>query len=123
MRCEEVREALPAYAGERSGDLGVRRHLADCPDCRAELTRYQELLRDLGALRSAVVEPPPGLARALAAIPHRVNRLEILRAHAARLDPVRAHVVRNRSSYAGGAALALVGATGALLWRRRVAAA
>lgn len=110
MRCEEIREMLPAYSrGE--GTLVVRRHLARCADCRAELVRYETLATSLTALRHSPSEPPVGLLAALEAIPSGVNRV----------DQVRGHLTRNRKAYAGGVAVALVGAAaaGAAVWRSR----
>ena len=115
MRCEEIRELLPAYEPEHHPSLAVRRHLASCPDCRAEVETYKELATGLRGLRHATVEVPPSLTSALEAIPERAGVV----------DNVRTHVVRNRAAYVGGA-VALAGAVGATLWRaraRRVAAA
>jgi hypothetical protein len=117
MRCEEIRELLPAYASRGEATLGVRRHLSRCPDCRAELGRYEALGTALRTLEAHTAEPPPGLARALAAIPAEANAL----------TNVRRHVSRNRRAYAGSlAAVAVAGAAGTVLWRtraRRLAAA
>ena len=116
MSCIEIRAQLPAYAERGDAPLAVRRHVARCPDCSAELARYEELRDALGGLATRVVEPPPGLARSLAAIPERDRRL----------DHVRTHVVRNRKAYAGGVVVALAGAGATALWRarsRRLAAA
>lgn len=109
MKCDEVREVLPAYS--RDGDVGlpVRRHLSRCDDCSAELTRYQTLLASLQAMRSETVEPPRDLVHQLAAIPYRSNRLE----------EARTHVARNRNRYAAGLAVAAVGAAGAAVWKTR----
>jgi hypothetical protein len=63
----------------------------------------------LGGLEMRTVEPPPGLERALAAIP----------SHAGRVESLRTHVARNRRAYLGGAAVVLAGAAGAVLVRRR----
>jgi hypothetical protein len=113
MRCEEVREALPAYA--RSGDvtLSVRRHLSSCSACSRELQRYEQVLEGLDGLRSRAVSPPVGLANALKAIPARENRLQV----------ARTHVARHRKAYLGGLAVATAGAVGAAIWRSRVRAA
>ena len=108
MKCAEVCEALPAYA--RNGDLSlaVRRHLSRCRDCKAELARYEALVGSLRLLQSSTAEPPPSLARVLAAIP----------GHPGRLEQARGHLARNRAAYVGGA-VALAGAAGALVWRTR----
>jgi hypothetical protein len=110
MRCEEVREVLPAYS--RDGDVGlpVRRHLSRCEGCTEELGRYQTLAAALGSLRSATVQPPPELFHQLAAIPYRSSRIE----------EARSHVVRHRNGYAvAGLAVAAAGAVGAAVWRSR----
>ncbi len=109
MKCAEIREVLPAYADDPEATLAVRRHLSRCPDCKAELAAYDELLDGLADLRAVAVEVPPGLARSLAAIPRRGGAV----------DYVRDHLARNRRAYAGGVAVAILGATGAALWRTR----
>lgn len=109
MNCTEVREMLPAFAGQGEESLVLRRHLARCSECRAEARRYELLARDLGSLPGAVVEPPVSLVRALVAIPEQATKVAA----------VRDHVVRHRRRYAGGLAVALVGATGAAVLARR----
>lgn len=108
MKCEEVREVLPAYT--RDGDIGlqVRRHLARCEDCTSELSQYQSLFGSLQALRAHRFEPPAELVHQLSAIPYRRSGVE----------DVRGHLTRNRSRYAAGIAVAAVGA-GAAVWRTR----
>jgi predicted anti-sigma-YlaC factor YlaD len=124
MRCEEVRESLPAYVREPESSLALRRHLGSCSDCRAELDRYQDLVANLAALRSVAVEPPVGLKASLAAIPSEANRLEMARRNVA---AARGHITAHRGAYLGGLAVAVAGATGAALWRnaraRRIATA
>ena len=115
MRCEEIRELLPAYEPEQQPTLAVRRHLASCPDCRAEVEVYKGLAAGLHDLRHVTTEVPPSLTSVLEAIP----------SNAGVVDNVRTHVARNRAAYVGGA-VALAGALGATLWRvrsRRLAAA
>lgn len=109
MKCDEVREVLPAYS--RDGDVGlpVRRHLSRCEDCTSELARYQVLLGSLASLEAHVVEPPPELFHQLAAIPYRSNRVE----------EARIHLAQNKNRYAAGVAVAAAGALGAALWRSR----
>jgi hypothetical protein len=111
MRCAEVREMIPAFAGESDPSLGVRRHLSKCAGCREELEIYRILGASMQTLEARPVEVPVGLAAKLIAIP----------VEASRVDHVRSHVARNRAAYAGGAAaaVAVVGAAGALLWRSR----
>ena len=115
MRCEEIRELLPAYEPEQQPSLAIRRHLASCPDCRAEVEAYKELATGLRYLKHSTVEVPAELTRTLEAIP----------SEARVVDKARTHVARNRAAYVGGA-VALAGAVGATLWRvrsRRLAAA
>ncbi|MGH2752681.1 MAG: anti-sigma factor family protein [Actinomycetota bacterium] len=109
MRCAEVREMIPAVAGEGEPSFAVRRHLARCRECRAELETYRSLVASMRTLEARAVDPPAGLAAKLIAIP----------GEASRVDHLRSHVTRNRAAYAGGAAatLAVVGAAGAMLWR------
>lgn len=108
MNCEEIRELLPAYAAGGDVSLAMRRHIARCPGCRHELETYEEISRVLADSRTHTVAPPRGLVTALKEIPQNEHRL----AH------VREHLARNRTAYAGGAAVAL-GAAGALLWKSR----
>jgi hypothetical protein len=112
MRCEEVREALPAYARAGDASLSVRRHLSGCAECNAELRRYEALLDGLGALRSETSPVPVGLATAIKAIPSQETGLRA----------ARTHVTRHRKAYLGGLALA-AGAAGAALWHSRLRAA
>jgi anti-sigma factor RsiW len=111
MRCAEVRETIPAFADEGEPSLATRRHFAKCPECRAELETYRSMLASLRSLEARPVDAPVGLVAKLIAIPR----------EASRVDHVRSHVARNRAAYAGGAAaaVAVVGAAGALLWRNR----
>ena len=114
LSCKEIREMLPAYAGEREQTLEMRRHLARCHECAAEFDRYRSMVGDLGELATTPVEPPAYLVAALKAIPE---------TDGSRVAAVRKHVSRNKSAYAGGVAVALLGA-GAVVWRaRRTAAA
>ena len=111
MRCAEVRETIPAFAGEGEPSLATRRHIAKCQGCRSELETYRTMLASLHSLEARPVDAPLGLAAKLIGIPR----------EASRVDHVRSHVSRNRAAYAGGAAatVAVVGAAGALLWRNR----
>lgn len=124
MRCEEVREALPAYMNTDGIELRVRRHLSRCPDCQTELARYEALMGGLRTLQTVTAEPPAGLFGALVDIPARASRLRGARVRA---ESARDHVARNRSAYIStGVAVALAGAVSAALWRsraRRVATA
>jgi hypothetical protein len=115
MNCAEIREMLPAFAGDHEQSLEMRRHLARCPGCRVEFERYRSLVSDLGGLATQHAEPPAYLVASLKAIPE---------TDTSRVTAVRKHVVRNRSAYAGGLAVAVLGA-GAAVWRakRRVATA
>ena len=111
MRCAEVRETIPAFAGEGEPSLPIRRHIAKCQGCRSELETYRTMLASLQSLEARPVDAPVGLAAKLIAIPR----------EASRADHVRTHVSRNRAAYAGGAAatVAVAGAAAALLWRNR----
>lgn len=60
MRCEDVRALLPA-AGEDPVDLRAQRHIETCLPCQADVTRYQKMLRALGALRDVRLRAPSGL--------------------------------------------------------------
>ncbi len=112
MRCDEAREELPAFAGEFDAPLALRRHLTECSDCRSEMARYGSLLDSLSLMRDVTVAPPPGLAASVSAIPSQESAL----AHAR--QQVTRHVSDHRRVYAG-AAVAVLGATGAALWRSR----
>jgi hypothetical protein len=114
MRCEEIKEMLPAYARGEDESLAVRRHLSRCADCRTEAERYDVLRATLGELRSVASEVPAGLKSALIDIPQRADRVAV----------VKDHLTRNRGAYAGGLAAAAAVA-GAAVWRtrRRVATA
>ncbi|HWL65912.1 MAG TPA: zf-HC2 domain-containing protein [Actinomycetota bacterium] len=108
IRCEEVREMLPAYA-EDELTFPVRRHLGSCGDCRAELVRYEEIASGLSALATVQLNPPVGLLPALRSIPEESGRV----------DDLVGHFLRNRAAYLGGAAVVAAGAAGAALWRSR----
>ncbi len=109
MKCAEIQEILPAYADDPDATLAVRRHLSRCSDCKAELAEYNSLLDGLADLRSFAVEPPAELTRALVAIPSRGSKTE----------QVKTHLARNRGRYAGGVAVAVLGAGAAALWKTR----
>jgi predicted anti-sigma-YlaC factor YlaD len=116
MRCEEIKEMLPAYSDDQRATLEIRRHLSRCPDCRAEVDRYEALTGGLRALASVTAEPPARLLEGLLDIPARRTRL----------DEARDHVTRNRGRYVGGVAgAAALAGTAALLRARsrRLAAA
>ena len=114
--CEDLAAALPALMDDLpdGGDapaglpLALRRHLSRCPGCTREVEAYRSLRTATAGLARATATPPPGLRDALLAIP----------SGGTRLDDVRSHLVRHRSAYVGGVAVAL-GATGAALWRSR----
>ena len=117
MRCEEVREALPAYMNTDGIELRVRRHLSRCPECNAEFARYEALMGGLRTLQTVTAEPPAGLFGALVGIPARASRLHGARVRA---ESARDHVARNRNAYiSGGVVVAVAGALGAALWRSR----
>ena len=108
MRCEEIRETLPAFV-EGHDDLTVRRHLSGCADCRAELDRYESLGTALGSLSHQTVAASPSLVAALYEIP----------SQQARLDVVRSHLADHRKAYLGGAAALAAAGVSALVWRSR----
>ena len=108
MRCAEVREILPSAVHDGGDTLAVRRHLSSCSACKEELGGYETLLASLGELKGHRAPVPAALTESLVAIP---NRRHVVAG-------ARAHVVRNRKAYVGGAAVALAGA-GAALWRVR----
>ena len=108
MRCEEIRETLPAFV-EGHDDLTVRRHLSGCADCRAELDRYESLATALGSLSHQTVAASPSLVAALYEIP----------SQQARLDVVRSHLTDHRKAYLGGAAALAAAGVSALVWRSR----
>ena len=115
MRCEEVRDALPAYVREGHASLPLRRHVARCEECGSELERYEMLLDSLERLRAVPLAPPEGLRAALASIPATARLADKV---AWRTGGVRHHLTRNRGAYVGGF-VAVVGAAGAALWRTR----
>ena len=114
MRCEEVRESLPAYVREPGSSLALRRHLDACPGCRAEFDRYRDLIVNLNSLRSQGIEPPVGLKASLIAIPSESGRLDMARRNVA---AARGHISAHRGAYIGGVAVAVAGAAGAAMWR------
>lgn len=110
MKCDEVREMLPAYSGTSEGHLALRRHLARCPECRTEMESYELLTGALGDLSHATVEPPVTLLRALERIPETATRAELMKRH----------LTKNKRKYAaGGIAVAVLGAAGAAVLARR----
>jgi anti-sigma factor RsiW len=109
MRCAEINEMLPAYAGEGDLPLAVRRHLSRCPGCRAALAQYEEMSHALHTMSAAMqADPPVGLRAALVAIPTETGRVET----------VRSHIGRNKRAYAG-LLVGLAGAAGAAVWASR----
>jgi anti-sigma factor RsiW len=112
MRCEEIRETLPAYADGTEASLAVRRHLSGCPECRAELERFEALAGGLASLAVQTVSPPPALVSALYEIPSQPARVEV----------VRSHLAEHRKAYLGGAAALAAAGVSALVWRSRRAA-
>src|SRR5688500_18332972 len=99
LRCVEVREMLPAYTDRPDANLALRRHVAGCEDCKAELARYETLTRSLASLADHTAPAPAGLLRTLQSIPQQASRV----------DELRSHVARNRSRYLRGAAVLAAG--------------
>lgn len=108
MRCAEMAQMLPAYAGGEHLPASARRHLARCSECAAELGRYRLMLGSLATLGAKSAQPPVELKAMLVAIPGTARR---------RTD-VRSHVSAHRRAY-GGIAVAVAGAAGALVWATR----
>lgn len=115
MRCAEVREALPAYVRDGNTTLALRRHVADCPGCTAELQRYEALLGALDELRTSPAEPPPGLLQTLVSIPASTGATAPVRR---RVGALGRHLSRNQRVYLGSAGVAIAGAVGALVLTR-----
>ena len=70
MRYEDVADLLPGLVdGTVDVDDRTRAFIESDLRCQAELARYRRLLRGLGALRTAYLEPAPGsLAQTLNAL-------------------------------------------------------
>ena len=70
MRYEDVADLLPGLVdGTADVDARTRAFIESDLRCQAELARYRRLLRSLGALRHAYLEPAPGgLAQTLNAL-------------------------------------------------------
>ncbi|MEX2417265.1 MAG: zf-HC2 domain-containing protein [Actinomycetota bacterium] len=75
MKCEEVRELLPAYIDRDLHPVGpVETHLASCNECAAELSQYRDLIGSLAVLRETGEEPRAEyLGRMLSLIPPSVR--------------------------------------------------
>lgn len=108
MRCEEIRETLPAFA-DGHDDLTVRRHLSGCVDCRTELERFDSLRSGLRALARDPAAAPAGLLPTLYEIPAQQDRLDV----------VRTHLSQHRKAYLGGAAALAAAGVSAFVWRSR----
>ena len=108
MRCEEIRESLPAFV-DGHGDLSVRRHLSGCADCRAEVDRYESLTAGMASLAHETVAGSPSLVAALYQIPSQQARLEV----------VRSHLSEHRKEYLAGAAAIAAAGVSAFVWRSR----
>jgi predicted anti-sigma-YlaC factor YlaD len=108
MRCDEIRETLPAFV-DGHDDLSVRRHLSGCADCRAELDRYESLEAGMASLARETVAASPSLLATLYEIPSQQARLEV----------VRSHLSDHRKEYLAGAAALAAAGVSALVWRSR----
>jgi len=100
VSCAEVAADLPGIldAGHPAAASLVS-HVETCLGCQAELARYRRLVRLLGQLAAAEVEPPPGVvADILSAV-----------SDAARRRVIRSVLTGRRLAY-GGAVLAAGGA-------------
>ena len=61
MRYEDVADLLPSLAdGTVDVDERTRLFIESDLRCQAELARYRRLIRSLGTLRAAYLEPAPG---------------------------------------------------------------
>jgi len=109
MRCEEIRETLPAFADGYDESLAVRRHLSGCRDCRDELERYESLAAGMRSLAHETLPASPALVSALYEIPSQQARLEV----------VRSHLAEHRRAYVGGVAALAAAGVSALIWRSR----
>ena len=105
MSCEEVAVALPQILdGASTAPSAMVAHVETCLGCQAELARYRKLVRLLQQLRTAEVEPPPGVvADVLGAIEDAANR-HVIRS----VLTGRRLVYGGAVAAAGGAAVGLV---------------
>ena len=106
MRCDAVADSLPAVAdGTTSLDRDERRHVEQCLRCQAELVQYRKLLRAMRAMRTAVLEPAPGLVAEILTGLHEAGER-----HA-----VRQLLSGRRVAYIGGLAAATAAGAGAAI--------
>lgn len=112
MRCDEASALLPsAVDPDQPVDFAVRRHVASCASCQAELSHYSHLLAALRRLRTTYIDPDPEvLASTLAALGSCADRNAFAAALAGR-----------KVAYMGigGAVAAGAAATVVLIARRR----
>ena len=111
MRCEELSDALAAAADGSvllSGDQ--RHHVERCLRCQAEMVQYRRVLRAMRTMRTAVLEPTPGvLADILASLEEAGERRAI-----------RSMISGHKAAYLGGlAAATAAGAAGAIVFATR----
>lgn len=108
MRCEEVRDLLPAYSGGELRDAGeLEVHLVTCEGCSTELARYRELGHAMRSLAVRVEEPSAALrTRLLDAVPEKRLR-----------DDVRRIVREYPQAVSLGSAALGAAAIGLLWWR------
>ena len=101
MRCEELATLLAATGGDTTMlDPRGRTHVEGCLRCQAEVAQYRRLLKALHNLRTEVLTPAPGLVTDVLA------RIE----EAGERTAVRSMLKGRRAAYAGGIAVAAVGA-------------
>ncbi|MGE0877013.1 MAG: hypothetical protein AB7L13_03265 [Acidimicrobiia bacterium] len=68
MRCSEVVDDLIDVAGGGTySTLGAEEHVGRCLRCQAELAGYRRLLRSLGRLSTATIDPGPVVLGAILA--------------------------------------------------------
>jgi len=103
MRCEDMASLLAATGGDTTMlDPRGRAHVEGCLRCQAEVAQYRRLLKALHNLRTEVLAPSPGLVTDVLA------RLE----EAGERTAVKSMLKGRRVAYAGGIAVAAVGAAG-----------
>lgn len=112
MNCADMKDALSDF--NESGLIGltvIQDHLTSCPDCRAELARFDELQAALGSLPDHSLEPPSWLEGSIT---------ETIQQKAARIAALRQleRQVRRPGVVTGGALMA-AGIAGALLFRSK----
>ena len=112
VRCNQVRPLLPELAEGALHEAGpVQAHVAGCPACSSELSRYRALAVAMDGLRDVELEPSAGF----------VDRvLAVVVADARRVRPlhrVTSVVGSHRVALSVGGAVVGATAVGLLWWR------